>query len=100
MNHPAWTLLIVVALAGCGDDDGAIEPRHFKRAGCTVGRLQFVVCGDHVAPPNFFNVALQFNAQWPVVPKPIDPAIYLGRLKYEAPAFAQRDDLLHAVVCL
>src|SRR4051812_297268 len=76
-------------------DDRAIEPDHFvgfRRAG---GRGNIVVAADHVAPPCFFDVAFQLNAERAVVPKSIQAAVDFARLKNEASPFAQRDEFVH-----
>jgi hypothetical protein len=49
----------------------------------------------HVAPPRFFDVALQFDAQRAVVPEAVDAAVNLARLKQETASFAQRNQLFH-----
>lgn len=49
----------------------------------------------HGAPPGFFDIALEFSAQWTVIPESVQAAVNLRGLKNETPAFAQGDNLLH-----
>src|SRR5436853_6111155 len=49
----------------------------------------------HAAPPAFFDVALEFRAQWTVIPKTIKAAINFRGLKNETAPFAQGNDFLH-----
>ena len=48
-----------------------------------------------VFPPQFLNVALEFRAQWTVIPKAIDAAVNLGGLKNEPPTLAHRHNFFH-----
>ena len=56
---------------------------------------QIVVRRDHVPPPGILDVALQLDAQRPVVPEPVQTAVDLAGLKQEPSAFAQRYQLFH-----
>src|SRR4029079_8097347 len=76
-------------------DNRAFDADHFVRFRGAGGRDQVVVPGDHVAPPGFFDVALELHTQRPVVPKPVEAAVDFARLKNKAPPFAQRDEFVH-----
>ena len=70
-------------------DDGAVEADHFIGRRGAGRNLQFVVAGDHVAPPRLADVPLQLDAQGAVVPKALQAAVDLARLEQKAPPFAQ-----------
>src|SRR5262249_50927061 len=75
--------------------DRAIKANHLigRRGTGWVGVV--IVRGDHVAPPGFLDVAFKLHAQGSVIPKTIEPAVYLTRLKEESPPFAEGDELVH-----
>ena len=52
----------------------------------------------HRLPPVVLEVAFEFGSQGAVVPGSVQSAIDLGRLKDEAPAFAEGHDFFHAVI--
>ena len=52
----------------------------------------------HAAPPVVLDVALEFRAQWAVVPEAVQAAVDFGGLKDEAAPLAQRHDLFHEFV--
>jgi len=52
----------------------------------------------HRFPPVVLEVAFEFSSQGAVVPGSIQSAVDLGRLKDEAPAFAEGHDFFHAVI--
>src|SRR5665213_2099442 len=54
-----------------------------------------VALAGHDVPPEFLDVALEFRAERAVIPKAVDAAINLGRLKNEAAPLAQRHDFFH-----
>src|SRR6185312_14022777 len=56
-----------------------------------------VPAGDHGAPPLAFDVLLEFDAQWAVVPGRAGSAVDLPTREYEATALAQADDGLDAI---
>jgi hypothetical protein len=49
----------------------------------------------HRLPPGVFDVALELDAQWTVIPGAVDAAVELRRLKDEPGALGHRDQLLH-----
>src|SRR4051794_24176262 len=51
---------------------------------------------DH-APPVLFEIILQLDPEWSVIPNPIQSAVNLARLENESAPFAQADDLFHAL---
>ena len=65
--------------------NGAIQPH-------IVGRLL-----DEMLPPGFFYIVFQFHAQGAVVPGVGKSAVDLAAGIDKAPAFAQRDDLIHGL---
>ena len=76
-------------------DDRAIESGHIVSRRCAHGRFEFIVTGDHVAPPGFFDIALQFNTQRPVVPKSLEATVNVARLKEKSASFAERNEFIH-----
>jgi len=70
-------------------DDRGVQTDHAKWRR-RIGELpDRVVARHHVVPPRFPNVALELGAERPVVPKAVDAAVNLARLKDEAAPFAQ-----------
>jgi hypothetical protein len=67
-------------------DDGGVEAH------------DVLALAGHGVPPQFLHVALQLGTERAVIPKAVDAAVDFGGLKNESAAFAQRHDLLHAVV--
>src|SRR3989344_8780306 len=51
-------------------------------------------------PPGVLDVALQFHAEWAVIPGTGETTVYFGRLKDETAPFAQRGDFFHVDRCL
>lgn len=76
-------------------DDRRFESAHLELARRTVLNREFVMVGDHVVPPRIADIPLQLHAERPVVPKAVEAAINLGRLKQESAAFAERNNLVH-----
>src|SRR5205823_4578628 len=68
-------------------DDRAIHADHADFL--AIGSRRRVA--DHVLPPDFLDVALQFNPERTVVPESVDAAINLAGLEDESPAAAQCD---------
>src|SRR5262245_6728636 len=79
-------------------DDGAVEADHLVRAGGAGRRAEFIVAGDHVAPPDLLDIALQLDAERAVVPEPVQPTVDLASLEEKPAPLAQRDDLVHLLV--
>src|SRR5436190_20531861 len=50
---------------------------------------------DHHTPPIILQVPLQFDANWPIMPCAVQPAVDFARLENETAPLAQADDLLH-----
>ncbi len=76
-------------------DDGAVDAGHFKGRGGPGRGLRLVMGGDHVAPPGLADVSLQLDPQRAIVPKALQPAVNLARLKEKSPPPAQGDQLFH-----
>src|SRR5689334_10449749 len=72
-------------------DDGAIEPDH--RDFLPIRSRRRVA--HHVLPPCFLDVALQFDAEWAVVPETVDSAVNFARLEDEPTPSAQGHELFH-----
>ena len=66
-------------------EDGRLDP------------LDIVALVHHRAPPSLLDVALEFDAQRPVVPHRSGAAVDLGRLKDVPATLGQRDELVHAI---
>ena len=49
------------------------------------------------SPPQIFEVPFDLSAEWAVIPASIQPAVNFGRLEDESFAFAQGNNLFHAV---
>ena len=63
------------------------------------------VHADHIlafanisAPPEIFEIAFELDSQRPVIPKAIQPSINFRGLENKATAFAEADDLFHALI--
>ena len=54
-----------------------------------------VALAGHGVPPKFLDVALEFRTQRAVIPKAVDAAVNLRRLKNEPAPLAQRHDFFH-----
>ena len=76
-------------------DQGGFQPDHLKRRRRAGWLKQFVVSGHHVVVPHIANVSFEFRTQRTVVPESVLPAVDFRVLKYEATAFAQRNNLVH-----
>ena len=62
------------------------------------GRIQshnIVPLHNDRAPPRFFDVALEFDPQRPIVPGGTQPAVDLAGLEHETPSFGQRQNFIH-----
>src|SRR5882672_4156498 len=64
-------------------DDGRFETGHV------------LALAGHGGPPKILHIALQLRAERAVVPKSVDTAVNLRRLKNESSALAEGDNLLH-----
>ena len=54
-----------------------------------------VALAGHGVPPKLLDVALEFRAERAVIPKAVDAAVNLRRLKNEPAPLAQRHDFFH-----
>ena len=50
---------------------------------------------DHVLPPGFFDVTLEFDPERAVIPAPIEASIDLAGGEDEPSAFRERGQFLH-----
>jgi hypothetical protein len=76
-------------------DDRRVEADHFVSRRCARRLHELVVARDHIAPPGFFDIPLQLDAERAVVPKPVEPAVNLARLKQKPPAATKGDEFVH-----
>src|SRR5262249_49875852 len=72
-------------------DDRAIQPDHLNLLPFRSWRR----ITHHILPPRILDVLFQFDAQWPVVPEPVNAAVDFARLKDEATTLAQCDEFVH-----
>src|SRR5438128_1378000 len=72
-------------------DDGAIDADHGDLL--AVGSRWRVA--DHVVPPDLLDVVLELDAEGSVVPEAVEAAVDLARLKDEAAAATEGDQLFH-----
>jgi hypothetical protein len=94
------------ALAGAAVDELVAEvldvarslPRARVADDRAVQALDVVALAHDAAPPERLQVVLELDAERPVVPEPVDPAVDLARLEHEPTPGAERDDVLHADV--
>jgi hypothetical protein len=49
---------------------------------------KFVVPLAHIAPPSVFDVPLEFDSEWAVVPETVESTIDLAGLKHESTSLA------------
>ena len=93
------------ALAGLAVDERIDEPTHVPgrlpharvHEDRRVEPLDVVARADHRLPPLLLQVALERNAEWPVIPHRAQPAVDLGGLEDEAAPLAQRDEFFEDV---
>ena len=76
-------------------DDRTVETGHLEGSRRAGQHVEVVVSGDHIAPPGFLHVPLQLDAQRAVVPKAVQPAVDLARLKQKPTPLTQRYQLVH-----
>ncbi len=76
-------------------DDRAVEARHGELARRSRRNLRDVVADDHVPPPGFLDVPLEFHAQRAVIPEALESAVDVARLKEEAAALGERNEFVH-----
>ena len=83
----AEILDVAAGLPGAGmHQDGGIEADHI------------VTAGDDGVPPCFLHVALELDAQRPIVPGRTEAAVDFAALKNESAALGQRQDFVHVGV--
>ena len=76
-------------------DDRAVEPGHLVGLRGAGRRGELIVAGDHVVPPGILEIPLQGHPKRPVIPKSVQAAVDLARLKDETAALGERHDLVH-----
>ena len=52
---------------------------------------QLIVPTDHIVPPGPLDIAFEFHPQRAIVPKTIEPAVDLARLKQESAPATERN---------
>ncbi len=74
---------------------GRVEADHRERARGVRRGERLVVVRDHVVPPRLLDVALELDAERPVVPAAVEAAVDLARREDESAPLAERHELVH-----
>ena len=75
----------------------AVQTNHLKFGRRAGHENHLVVRLNHVVPPRFLDVALDFDAQGAVVPKSVQTAVDFARLEQDSAAFAKRYQIFHFI---